>query len=102
MSGAVVICKFPAFSVFLRHLAVFSFESPVVCIWTIFKLSLVSVVIQSQRKNTEPQKCPNSRRILLTNSFEGCDKKPVCFGTNQDFLSFDGGQVCPEGHAYTI
>ena len=39
---------------------------------------------------------------MSINSFEGCDKKPVYFGTIQDFLSFDGGQVCPEGHAYTI
>ena len=38
---------------------------------------------------------------MLTNSFESCDKN-VCFGTIQDFLPFDGGQVCPEGHAYYV
>ena len=36
----------------------------------------------------------------MTNSVESCDKKPVCFGTNHDFLPFDGDHVCPEGHAY--
>ena len=51
-------------------------------------------------EGTMPQRCSNIRRILLANTFEGCDKKPVCFGTTQDFLPFDGGQVCPEGHAY--
>ena len=40
--------------------------------------------------------------MMSINSFEGCDKKPVYFGTIQDFLSFDGSQVCTEGHAYVI
>ena len=27
-------------------------------------------------------------------------ENPVCFGTKHDFLPFDGGHVCPGGHAY--